>query len=95
MKLCIRFEDAPDRLIEIENGVLHAHSENNKTPADATLSISEFNFKKLMLGLADAMELLSSGDLKIEGDANYLIEFKSLFDQFERRFPIVTPREAW
>jgi alkyl sulfatase BDS1-like metallo-beta-lactamase superfamily hydrolase len=95
MNLCIRFEDAPDMLIEIENGVLHAHSGSGKTPADATLTINEFNFKKLMLGLADAMELLSSGDLKIEGDANFLIEFRSLFDQFERRFPIVTPRDPW
>jgi predicted lipid carrier protein YhbT len=41
------------------------------------------------------MTLLDSGALEIEGDLNAMVILKDLFDQFERRFPIVTPRKDW
>ena len=48
-----------------------------------------------MVGQADAMNLMSEGELEIDGDASVLIQLAGLFDQFERRFPLVTPRPAW
>jgi alkyl sulfatase BDS1-like metallo-beta-lactamase superfamily hydrolase len=35
--------------------------------------------------------MISQGEVQLIGDAQTLVTFRSLFDQFERRFPIVTP----
>ena len=45
-----------------------------------------------MLRLADAPQLMGSGALAIDGDIGALAQLGGLFDQFERRFPIMTPR---
>lgn len=91
----LSFRDAEPTVLAIENSVLHAFSGRQANDADATLSISELNFKLLMVGQADAMSLMSDDELAIEGDANVLVQLAGLFDQFERRFPLVTPRPAW
>jgi alkyl sulfatase BDS1-like metallo-beta-lactamase superfamily hydrolase len=49
----------------------------------------------MMTGNTDAMKLLESGELEMSGDFEALGKFRELFDQFERRFPIVTPRKPW
>jgi alkyl sulfatase BDS1-like metallo-beta-lactamase superfamily hydrolase len=38
--------------------------------------------------------MVTSGTIKLIGEAQTLITFRSLLDQFERRFPIVTPMPA-
>ena len=43
------------------------------------------------LGLKDPIEMISQGEVQLVGDAQTLVTFRILFDQFERRFPIVTP----
>jgi alkyl sulfatase BDS1-like metallo-beta-lactamase superfamily hydrolase len=48
-----------------------------------------------MMGLADAGQLLESGALEVDGDLTALAQLAGLFDQFDRRFPIVTPRKPW
>ena len=84
------YRTKPDNLVELtEKGIRQAED------AGATLSISELNFKLLMVGQKDAMTLMSDGELEIDGDAGALAQLAGLFDQFERRFPIVTPRPAW
>ena len=57
--------------------------------------MSAVNFKFMMTGNTDAMKLLESGELEMSGDFEALGKFRELFDQFERRFPIVTPRKPW
>ncbi len=93
LKLNLEFTDAEHTLLSIQNSVLHAFE--GKTAADATaaLKISQTNFKLLMAGQKDGMSLIESGELEIEGDAGALLQLSELFDQFPRRFPIVTPRE--
>ncbi len=95
LKLNLAFNDAEPTLLQIENSVLHAFTGRQSEQADATLHISELNFKLLMSQQKDGATLLSDGDLTIEGDAAALLSLSGMFDQFERRFPIVTPRKPW
>jgi alkyl sulfatase BDS1-like metallo-beta-lactamase superfamily hydrolase len=81
-------------LLDIENGVLHAHFGRTSSAAPLTIEATELAFKRLLLGLSDPIELIQSGEVILSGDAQVLVHFRSLFDQFERRFPIVTPRAA-
>jgi alkyl sulfatase BDS1-like metallo-beta-lactamase superfamily hydrolase len=92
MSMNLTLTDAEPVLIEIENGVLHAHFNRSDEKAGLTIESSEATFKQLILGLADPIALINDQKLKLEGDANLLITFRGLMDQFERRFPIVTPR---
>ena len=79
-------------LLAIENSVLHAFEGKVHPEPTATVNISSHNFKRLMLGLVDATLLLADGDLIVEGDMRALGRLGSLFDQFDRRFPIMFPR---
>jgi len=38
---------------------------------------------------------MQTGSMTINGDVGALAQLGGLFDVFERRFPIVTPRPAW
>ncbi len=93
LKLNLKFTDDEHTLLTIENSVLHAFTGKQAEDANASLIISETNFKLLMAGQKDGVSLMESGELEIEGDATALMQLSGLFDQFSRRFPIVTPRE--
>jgi|DEB0MinimDraft_12_1074336.scaffolds.fasta_scaffold04430_2 alkyl sulfatase BDS1-like metallo-beta-lactamase superfamily hydrolase len=88
----LAFTDAEHQLLTIENSVLHAFPGKSHAQATATMTISGLDFKRLMLRLADAPQLMGSGALAIDGDIGALAQLGGLFDQFERRFPIMTPR---
>ncbi|HIG39895.1 MAG: alkyl sulfatase dimerization domain-containing protein [bacterium] len=91
----LAFTDSEATLLSIENSVLHAFpGRQHDTPA-ATLKINAINFKKLMMGLTDAGQLMQDSALEIDGDLTAMVTLRDLFDQFERRFPIMTPREPW
>jgi len=90
----LAFTDLPGpHVLEIKRCVLHGWENRRAAEADATLTLSSQHFKQLMLGAADATTLMSAGDLKIDGDATALAQLPGLFDQFVRRFPIMTPRD--
>lgn len=93
--LNLEFTDSEPTLLSIENSVLHAFTGKQHPNPSVTLKVSEVNFKFMMTGNTDAMALLESGDLELSGDFEALGNFRELFDQFERRFPIVTPRQPW
>jgi len=95
LNINLSFTDASPYLLVIENAVLHAFADRSSDEAAATLTISEMNFKLLMSGQTDAASLISKNALKIDGDAEVLLQLNGLFDQFERRFPLVTPRPSW
>ncbi len=90
----LAFTDLPQpHLLQVKRSVLHGWENRQADDADATLRISSLHFKELMFGAADAASLLQSGDLSVEGDVSALTQLPTLFDQFIRRFPIMTPRD--
>ena len=90
----LAFTDLPQpHVLEIKRCVLHGWENRRSEQADATLHVSSQHFKQLMLGAADATTLMNAGDLKIDGNAAALAQLAGLFDQFVRRFPIMTPRD--
>jgi alkyl sulfatase BDS1-like metallo-beta-lactamase superfamily hydrolase len=91
MRMNLKRTDAGPVLIEIENGVLHAQFDQVDETAPLTIESTDAAFKALILGLKDPIEMISQGEVQLVGDAQTLVTFRSLFDQFERRFPIVTP----
>lgn len=93
--LNLDFTDSEPTLLSIENSVLHAFTGKQHQKPNATLRMSSINFKFMMTGNTDAVKLLESGELEMSGDFEALGKFRELFDQFERRFPIVTPRKPW
>jgi alkyl sulfatase BDS1-like metallo-beta-lactamase superfamily hydrolase len=93
LRINLEFTDrAEPWLMVIERSVLHAFAGRRADDATATLRLASSAFKRMMVGLTTAMELLQNQALGIEGDAGALAGLAGLFDQFERRFPIVTPR---
>ena len=95
LNINLQFNDTEETLLSIENSVLHAFPGKQHDSPSATLKINSMDFKKLMMGLTDAGQLMQDGALEITGDLNTMVTLSELFDQFERRFPIVTPRQDW
>lgn len=79
-------------LLAIDNCVLHAWPDKQSDSADAGLTISALEFKRMMMGLSTATDLIADGRLKVDGSLQALASMSDLFDRFDRRFPIVTPR---
>ncbi len=89
----LTFTDLNERwLLSIENGVLHGFPNRSAEAPTATLTLSSIDFKALMVGITDGMTLINDGKLTVDGDATALLQLSALFDQFLRRYPIVTPR---
>ena len=79
-------------LMVIENAVLHAFENKQTDSPSADLTLTSVDFKRMMLGLTTAVDLIADGNLALDGNLAALADLGSLFDQFPRRFPIVTPR---
>lgn len=91
----LKFTDQAPMQLSIENSVLNAFPNKQHPDPAATLEIATLAFKRLMLRLTTAAELLEAGAMTIDGDAMALAQLGGLFDQFDRRFPLVTPRPPW
>ena len=95
IRLQLHFSDLDcSYLLVIENSVLNYFKDGLDDAADATLTLSALNFKRLLMGLSSAPQLITEGQLEIAGDPETLLGLKTLFDQFPRRYPLVTPRPA-
>ncbi|MEQ8861128.1 MAG: alkyl sulfatase dimerization domain-containing protein [Pseudomonadales bacterium] len=93
LALNLTFTDVEQRyLLSIDNSVLHAFPDKRSDTADASLTTTSLAFKRLMMGLTMAADLLGDGQLVLDGRLEALASLGDLFDRFERRFPIVTPR---
>lgn len=91
LSLNLNFTDLEStHLLQINRSVLHGWENRSADKPDATLTMSSLRFKELMLGAVDAATLLSQNELGVEGDIQALQVLPSLFDQFIRRFPIMT-----
>ncbi|MDZ7686676.1 MAG: alkyl sulfatase C-terminal domain-containing protein [Gammaproteobacteria bacterium] len=73
LRINLEFTDAEPVLMTIENAVLHAFPNRHDDAATATMKLSSLAFKRLMMGLADAMNLMQSGELEIDGEAGALL----------------------
>ena len=93
MSINLDFDDLESRFcLVIQNSVLHGFADHSRDDANATVSISTLNFKRLMLGLTDGSTLIKDEQLRVEGDIKVVLRLGSLFDSFPRRFPLVTPQ---
>jgi len=73
--------------------VLNFFKDPAEMEAQASLTVNSMDFKNLLMGELDAATLLEDQRLTISGDPSRLLLLKELFDQFPRRFPLVTPRD--
>lgn len=74
----------------IENAVLHFRRGNPEADANATLSLTQPLFVKLVAGTAGVKDTLMSDDLKVKGSRIDLVRFFSLIDKPKGNFSIVT-----
>lgn len=93
LNINILFTDDDPYLLSIENSVLHGFKNKRSVNPDATLTISSLDYKRLMMRIVSAVELLENKSLTVDGDIEALAKLADMFDTFPRRFPIVTPRE--
>ena len=80
-------------LMSIRNSVLNYFKDPANTEPQASLTIASLDFKNLLMGATDAATLLGKEQMTIKGDATRLLSLRDLFDQFVRRYPLVTPRD--
>lgn len=84
-------EPAEEYLLSLTNGVLnHAAGQWDQAP-HATLILTRQAFNVILLDQSGLPEMLSSGEVKIEGDPGKLGELLGLMDEFDPWFNIVTP----
>ena len=94
LRLLLHFNDLEnDYLLQIKNAVLHYFLVKPGIDADAKLSLSSAHFKQMIMGSVSAADLIEQQYLTVDGDLNALLRLGTLFDQFPRRYPLVTPRE--
>ena len=93
VSILLKFTDLDaNYLITIKNSVFN-YFKNKEQVADTTLTVSSADFKKLIMGLVDGPTLMTEDKLEIAGNIDVMLNFSLLFDQFPRRFPLVTPRD--
>jgi len=78
-------------VLSVENGVLNYTKGKQVDKADATLITTRATLDQIALGEARLVDKLATGEAKIEGSQEKLVEFLSLMDTFEFWFNIVTP----
>ena len=94
LRINLAFTDAPAFLLSIANSVLNAWPDRCDEQAAGTIGVHSTDFKKLMLGLTTAADLINANRLTLDGDIGALANLSELFDSFERRFPIMHPQVA-
>lgn len=74
----------------IENAVLHHRRAEPAADANATLTLTQPFFVRMMAGTAGAKDMLTSDELKVTGSKIDLARFLSLIDKAPGTFPIVS-----
>ncbi len=80
-------------LLTVRNSVLNYFKNASNRPSQVSLTVASLDFKNLLMGATDAVSLIEKQSLEIDGDASSLLSLRDLFDQFVRRYPLVTPRD--
>ena len=88
LKLAIEFSDVPEAwLLQVGRGVFHAHVGHAFPDAVPVLRSDSRTVKRVLLGLEPMTGMIGDGTAM-----GTLAELLTLLDDFNRRFPIVTPR---
>ncbi|MGB7159720.1 MAG: alkyl sulfatase dimerization domain-containing protein [Tepidisphaeraceae bacterium] len=82
-----------DYALTLKNGVLNYRTKLADKP-DATFTLTRADLNDVILGQAQAKDLVDQGKIKVQGDPAKLHEILSLMDKFEFWFDIVTPNPA-
>lgn len=91
LKINLVFTDRKESYqLWIENSVLHHRKAEPAADANATLTLTQPIFIKMMAGTAGAKDTLLSDDLKTSGSRIDLVRFFGLIDKAPGTFPIVT-----
>jgi alkyl sulfatase BDS1-like metallo-beta-lactamase superfamily hydrolase len=91
LKINLVFTDTLESFVLwIENAVLHHKRAAPATDANATLTLTQDIFVKMMAGTAGAKDTLLSDDLKVTGSKIDLVRFFTLIDKAPGTFAIVT-----
>jgi alkyl sulfatase BDS1-like metallo-beta-lactamase superfamily hydrolase len=77
-------------VLRLSSGVLHLSREAPIADADATLSLTQAFFLRMVTGQAGAGQMLLSGDVHVSGSVIELGRFLSMLDKPAGNFPIVT-----
>ena len=86
------FRDAGERYaMTLENGVLTHSVGQRDREADAVITLNRKDLDAIVVGTADVMQLLTSGQLAIDGDGAKVGQLLGLLDEPDFAFPIVTP----
>ena len=94
LRIELVFTDLDSRyLLSVRHSVLNYFKDAKHLQPQVTLTINSLDFKNLLTGATDAAALLDNKRLEIDGDASRLLSLRDLFDQFVRRYPLVTPRD--
>jgi len=78
-------------VLELENAVLRHRRAEPAPDADATVRLTRELLLRLGVGEAGIKELVMSDELEVQGNRLKLLDFLSLLDKPDGRFPIVTP----
>ena len=92
MTLNMKFPDMKENyVLTLENSAL-SHTPNKQAEnADCTITIPRITLTKLIMGELTPDKAMSSGELKIQGKIETLLQLTSLLDKPESWFNIVTP----
>ena len=86
------FPDTKQRyLVELSNGALSHLANRQAKNADATVNIDRETLDEIVLGGTTLEKAITTGKVRVDGDAKKLDELVSLIDRFEFWFNIVTP----
>ena len=77
--------------VSLENSVINYVSSKQEKDADATFTLTREVFDQLMLKKTTLDKAISSGDIKVAGDKQKLIDLLAMLDTFKFWFNIVTP----
>ena len=92
LRLNLVFPDTKESyVLWIENAVLHHRKAPPDQNANATLTVTQPLFIKMMTGTAGVKDTLLGDDLQVSGSRIGLLRFFSLIDKAPRTFAIVTP----
>lgn len=80
--------------MELGNSVLNIFKVKSRSTPHLRVSMSERDFKRMMLKISPPSQLVKEEKLKIKGVQDVLERFIELFDDFPKSFPIVTPRPS-
>ena len=92
LRLNLVFSDIRESyVLWIENAVLHHRKAPPDKDANATLTLTQPVFIKMMVGTAGVKDTLLGADLQVGGSRIDLLRFFSLIDKAPKTFAIVTP----